>query len=72
MYYAAPQSSITEWRMVFWISFIVFILTTIVYVLWASGETQWWNNPDKVRAVENGELEPEDKENIKLDSNIIK
>lgn len=33
-----PNSAISEWRMVFWIAFIVFIVTTVVYVFWASGE----------------------------------
>lgn len=33
-------------------------------MIWASGETQPWNNPEKMKAIqaENGEIEPEQKE----------
>ncbi|XP_037911071.1 putative inorganic phosphate cotransporter isoform X2 [Hermetia illucens] len=59
-----PNANLYEWRVVFWISFGVFVITSIVYVIWASGETQPWNNPEKMKAIqaENGEIEPEQKE----------
>lgn len=44
----------TEWRVVFWISFVIFMVTTVVYVLWASGEVQPWNNPITYYAERNG------------------
>lgn len=47
------QSSLREWRAVFWISFGIFIVTTVVYVLWASGEVQPWNYPPE-QSIENG------------------
>lgn len=47
------QSSLTEWRAVFWISFGIFVVTTVVYVIWASGEVQPWNYPPET-SVENG------------------
>ncbi|KAG4078473.1 hypothetical protein HA402_009185 [Bradysia odoriphaga] len=48
-----PNSSLTEWRAVFWISFAIFVSTTVVYVLWASGEVQPWNYPPET-SIENG------------------
>ncbi|CAO1319250.1 unnamed protein product [Diamesa serratosioi] len=40
-----PNRTLTEWRLVFWISFGVFVITNLVYVIWSSGETQPWNTP---------------------------
>lgn len=40
-----PNTSLYEWRVVFWIAFVVFNVTNVVYVLWASGEVQPWNEP---------------------------
>lgn len=39
------NTSLYEWRIVFWIAFGVFNITNIVYVIWASGEVQPWNEP---------------------------
>lgn len=33
-----------EWRLVFWIAFGVFNVTNIVYVIWASGKVQPFND----------------------------
>lgn len=38
------NQSIYEWRIVFWIAFVVFNVTNLVYVIWASGEVQPWND----------------------------
>lgn len=39
------QSYLTEWRIVFWITFVLFVVTTILYDMFASGDTQPWNDP---------------------------
>ncbi|KRT78187.1 membrane transporter [Oryctes borbonicus] len=55
-----------EWRLVFWISLGVFVVTNIIYVLFASGEEQWWNridDPNFKRGIENGNMEPLKEEN---------
>lgn len=44
-----------EWRTVFWVTFAVFVVTTIVYVIWASGEVQPWNEPEGHEIAEDGE-----------------
>lgn len=41
-----PNTSLYEWRVVFWIAFGVFNVTNIVYVIWASAEIQPFNDPD--------------------------
>ncbi|XP_017774606.1 PREDICTED: putative inorganic phosphate cotransporter isoform X2 [Nicrophorus vespilloides] len=42
-----PNHDVEEWRIVFWVSFVVFTLTTFIYVMWGSAEEQWWNTPEK-------------------------
>lgn len=39
--------TLAEWRTVFWISFVIFNVTNLIYLFFASGEEQWWNNPKK-------------------------
>lgn len=41
------KTSQEEWRIVFWIVLGVFIVTNIVFVIWASGDEQWWNDIKK-------------------------
>ena len=38
------QSTILQWRTVFWIVFGVFLGTNLLFVLMGSGEIQPWNN----------------------------
>ncbi|CAH0564298.1 unnamed protein product [Brassicogethes aeneus] len=55
-----PQHTMTQWRTVFWISFAVFSVTSVIYTFFASGEEQWWNNPkthDKQNEAESGKKE---------------
>jgi ACS family sodium-dependent inorganic phosphate cotransporter len=40
-----PQASLYQWRIVFWIAFGVFNVTNVVYIIWASGEIQPFNDP---------------------------
>lgn len=44
----APQQTLKQWRIVFWIVLIVFIVTNAIFILFASGEVQYWNDPDFV------------------------
>lgn len=41
------QSTIEQWRIVFWIVFGVDIVRVAVFSIWASGSIQTWNNPKK-------------------------
>ncbi|XP_055298962.1 putative inorganic phosphate cotransporter [Sitodiplosis mosellana] len=40
-----PDSSFEQWRLVFWVSFGVSMIRTVVYTIWASAEVQPWNEP---------------------------
>lgn len=39
-----PNTSMLEWRVVFWVAFGVLVITAIVYCIWASGEVQKFND----------------------------
>lgn len=36
-----------EWRSVFWLSFIAYILNTVIFTIWGSAEIQPWNTPTR-------------------------
>lgn len=36
-----------EWRVAFWVCFAVLVGTNIIYVIWADGEQQWWDDVRK-------------------------
>ncbi|XP_046750564.1 putative inorganic phosphate cotransporter [Diprion similis] len=41
-----PNQTFSEWRIVFWITFVANFVAILIYDLWASGEVQYWNDPD--------------------------
>lgn len=43
------DSTLGEWRLVFWIVLGVFIVTNLIFLMYASGDVQYWNDPDFVR-----------------------
>ena len=49
------QTSVDEWRIVFWVTLVVFLATTIVFCFGASGEIQLWNYPREWKDPENDE-----------------
>ncbi|XP_073974925.1 putative inorganic phosphate cotransporter isoform X3 [Rhodnius prolixus] len=42
-----PESTLLQWRLVFWISVGVLLGTNILYIIAGSGDVQPWNNPKK-------------------------
>nr|XP_021183308.2 putative inorganic phosphate cotransporter [Helicoverpa armigera] len=42
-----PDQTIGQWRIAFWTVFIVLVGTNVVYLIWGSGEPQWWDDVDK-------------------------
>ncbi|XP_014280492.1 putative inorganic phosphate cotransporter isoform X2 [Halyomorpha halys] len=44
-----PNSTLLEWRLIFWISFAVLIVTNTAFLIMGTANAQWWNDPDKVR-----------------------
>ncbi|XP_073974183.1 sialin-like isoform X2 [Rhodnius prolixus] len=70
--YLAPNSTLLEWRTVFWISFAVIMATNIIYVIFASAKVQPWNDLTTLNEKETIGLNrsqivipPEDEEKIK-------
>ncbi|XP_014290991.1 putative inorganic phosphate cotransporter isoform X2 [Halyomorpha halys] len=49
-----PNSTLLEWRLVFWISFAVIMGSNIAFLFMGSAGTQWWNDPDQVRSYIKG------------------
>lgn len=41
------DQTLSQWRLVFWITLGVFIVTNAVFVAFGSGETQYWNSGEK-------------------------
>lgn len=44
-----PNQTLSQWRLVFWIVFAVFVVTNLIFILYASGEVEYWNDPEFVR-----------------------
>jgi hypothetical protein len=71
---------LVQWRTVFWIAFVIFNVTNIVYVIWASGEIQPFNdgavNKNRsTNSLDNSENSTEnaspDYKSIKFDQKLI-
>lgn len=61
-----PNRTITEWRLVFWIIFAVFMGTNLIFVVWGDAEVQHWNDPDFLRKEKVDRKAKKAKENIEL------
>lgn len=55
----------SEWRVVFWTAFVIFAITSVIYAIWASGELQPWNNPEKLSLEEDGDIDKKSVQNEK-------
>ncbi|CAH0701277.1 unnamed protein product [Spodoptera exigua] len=42
-----PDQTVGQWRVAFWTVFAVLVGTNAVYLIWGSGEPQWWDDVDK-------------------------
>lgn len=51
-----PNQTISEWRIVFWISFVIFFVSNAIFDIWADGEVQPWNDTESqtAKGLENG------------------
>ncbi|XP_014215960.1 putative inorganic phosphate cotransporter [Copidosoma floridanum] len=66
-----PNQTLAEWRVVFWIVAGVLLGTNVVFVLWASGEVQEWNNPEFLRKDKRGEGEVSKEELVLLPAPVV-
>lgn len=46
------QSTLDQWRLVFWTTFVIGIVRTTIYVIWASADVQPWNEPETTKQPE--------------------
>lgn len=46
------QASLEEWRTVFWVTFVIYVVTTFGFCIGASGEIQLWNYPKEWKEPE--------------------
>lgn len=38
------QSTLAQWRIAFWVCFAVLVGTNVIYIFWADGKQQWWDD----------------------------
>ncbi|CAB0014262.1 unnamed protein product [Nesidiocoris tenuis] len=50
--YLTPNSTLNEWRVVMWITFVVMSLTNIFYIFTAKSKVQPWNSPPETKDPE--------------------
>ena len=61
----------TEWQTVFWLAAVIFFITNTIFLFYASGEIQEWNDPDamkkrKEKTISNNELNSDVKEKVDI------
>lgn len=55
----AFQSSVYQWNIVFYVSAAIYFLGNLVFVIFGTGEVQWWNDPEARRQKWRGDKENE-------------
>lgn len=48
-----PQSTLKEWRIAFWVCLAILVITNIIYLIFAKGEQQWWDDVKRYGYPEN-------------------
>ena len=43
------NQTLDEWRIVFWILFAVAIVSNVIFLMWGSGDVEYWNDPQFVQ-----------------------
>ncbi|XP_050346311.1 putative inorganic phosphate cotransporter [Nymphalis io] len=66
-----PDQTIQQWRLAFWTIFVVLIGTNIVYLIWGSGEPQWWDDVDKYGYPPNWKHGPLKKRSKDMEKNVV-
>lgn len=65
------QQTIGQWRIAFWTVFIVLVGTNLVYVIWGSGEPQWWDDVDKYGYPSNWKHGPLKKREVDGEKKVV-
>ncbi|OWR51221.1 sodium-dependent phosphate transporter [Danaus plexippus plexippus] len=48
-----PHSTLKEWRIAFWVCLAILVITNIIYLIFAKGEQQWWDDVKRYGYPEN-------------------
>lgn len=64
--YLTPKQTLDEWRLVFWIICLVLLSTNFLFLIYAEGDVQYWNDPDYLRKEKNDRRTKKTKENVEL------
>ncbi|XP_046434551.1 putative inorganic phosphate cotransporter isoform X2 [Neodiprion fabricii] len=60
-----PNQTVGEWRVVFWITFVVFFVSNLVFDIWADGEVQPWNDPtEEIERQARKEIESKNEQGV--------
>lgn len=49
------KSSIEQWKYIFWIGGLFYIIPALIFMIFGSGEIQPWNNPDESKKLKDSE-----------------
>lgn len=41
------NQTLQEWKIVFWIMFVILISVNLIYLFWGSGKVQKWNSTER-------------------------
>lgn len=51
LFFNQYQSSLEQWRYVFWITLIISMFRILVFIVWGSAEVQPWNMPKRTNVT---------------------
>lgn len=47
-WFPCSQAYLSEWRLVFWLTFVFFMAKAVIFTIWGSAKVQPWNSPEKL------------------------
>ncbi|KAI5652003.1 major facilitator superfamily domain-containing protein [Phthorimaea operculella] len=66
-----PDQTVIQWRYAFWFVFAVLASTNVLYLIWGSGEQQWWDDVETHGYPENWNRGPFKKNNSEQTKRIV-
>jgi len=61
----------SEWKTVFWITFIIYVVAVALYTVMASGEKQWWAEGYPKDESEQNSIVEDSQEDDENDDNVV-
>ncbi|KAJ2946184.1 hypothetical protein O0L34_g5118 [Tuta absoluta] len=66
-----PDQTVMQWRYAFWFVFAVLASTNVLYLIWGSGEQQWWDEVETLGYPKNWKHGPFKKNNTVNTKRIV-